>query len=165
MALLSGDIRKVNAIFLLVISPIIVRIWYEAVVWRLERGPQMLGFEVMHGAAGGPFAVALAPLLLFSLLAGYVYLLWVIVVAALRLIFRRRQIFNVHFAAVGALCYIAFAYMADYLQADGLTHAGLLRGAFLLTMIVLAMAWLIYSGFRKIRGTAMAPSNTRWRGP
>ena len=63
MAFLSGDVRKANAIFLLVLAPILVRLWYEAVVWRLEQGPQMLGFQVMHLAAGGDFAVVLAPLL------------------------------------------------------------------------------------------------------
>lgn len=165
MAVLSGDIRKANAIFLLVLTPIVVRIWYEAVVRRLERGPQMLGFEVVHGAAGGALAVILAPLLLFSLLAAYIYLLWVIVVLALRLIPRQRQFINAHFAAVGALCFIAFGYITDHLQGDSLSHTGLLRGAFVLTVIVLIMAWLVYSGFRKSPRAATAPPHRHWRGP
>jgi hypothetical protein len=61
----------------------------------------MLGFEVMHGAAGGAVAAVLAPLLLLSLLAGYMYLLWVLVIVALRLVSRQRQLINVHFAAGG----------------------------------------------------------------
>jgi hypothetical protein len=53
MAFISGDVRKTNGVFLLILSPVMVRLWYEAVVWRIQSGPQMLGFQVLHLAAGG----------------------------------------------------------------------------------------------------------------
>jgi hypothetical protein len=56
---------------------------------------------------------------------------------------------NVHFPVAGALCYIGFAYVADYLQTENLPRELILGGAFLLTLVVLVTAWLIYSGFRR----------------
>jgi hypothetical protein len=52
MSFWSVNLNRVNAIFLLLVTPIVVRFWVEAVVWRLERGRQMLGFSLIHGGAG-----------------------------------------------------------------------------------------------------------------
>jgi hypothetical protein len=150
MAFLSGDVRKENAVFLLVLAPIVLRLWYEAVVWRLEQGPQMLGFQVLHLAAGGAFAPVLAPIFLISFLAVYAYLLWVIVVVILRFVPKvRRGLSNVHLAVAGALSYLAFGYIAGFLQREDLPREALLAGSFLLTLLVLVAAWLVYSGFRR----------------
>jgi hypothetical protein len=149
MAILSGDIRKTNAVFLMVLAPIIVRIWYEAVVWRLDQGPQMLGFQVLHLAAGGEFAPVLAPLLLCSFLAVYVYLFWVIVVVVLRFIPRaRRGLSNVHLAGAGALLYVVFGLVADFLQSKDLSRLVLVGAAVLLSAVVFVFGWLIYIGFK-----------------
>jgi predicted secreted protein len=155
MTFFSGDIRKANAVFLLVLAPIILRLWYEAVVWRLEQGPQMLGFQVLHLSAGGAYAPVLAPVFLFSFLAIYLYLLWVLVLVVMQFIKRAHPgPSNVRLAVVGALSFIAFAYAADYLQTDNLSRELIWGGAFLLTLIVVVDAWLIYSGLIKtIHGT------------
>jgi hypothetical protein len=149
MAFLSGDVRKTNAVFLLMLLPIIVRLWYEAVVWRLEQGPQMLGFQVLHLAAGGAFALVVAPILLISYFVVYVYLLWVLAVVILRFVPRgRRGLANVHQAITGALAYIAFGCVANFLQNGNLSREEIIGGALLLTLPVSIAAWLIYSGIR-----------------
>lgn len=150
MALLSGDARRVNATFLLVLAAIILRLWYEAVIWRIEQGPQMLGFQVMHFAAGGDFRTVLAPLLFFSFLAVYAYFLWAIWLGMSWLIPRKRKnLSNAHTAVIGVSCYVGYGATANTLQAEGLSQGVLLSGAALLTVFVFIFGWLIYFGFRK----------------
>jgi len=152
MTLISGDVRKANAVFLLVLTPIVLRLWYEAVVWRLEQGPQMLGFQVMHLAAGGPYAPVLAPVLLVSFFAIHIYFLWVLALVVLRFIPRaRRGLTNVRLAVAGVFSYLAFAYVADFLQADDLSQVFVLGGALVLTLVVFVFAGLIYYGLRRVR--------------
>jgi hypothetical protein len=149
MALLSGDVRRANAVFLLVLAPLIVRIWYEAVVWRLQRGPQMLGFEVLHGVAGG---LVLGPLFLITLLVGYAYILWAFLLFVLQFIpAAARHFANMRLPVIGAFSYWVFFYVADLLQASDLSRTQVLLGAAVLMLIALAFVWLIYIGFRKAK--------------
>jgi hypothetical protein len=149
MAFISGDVRKSNAAFLLTVVPILVRLWYEAVVWRLEQGPQMLGFQVIHMAAGGSLAPVLGPLLLISFFALYVYLFWVAVLVLRRLIPGvRGKLFGVRLVGGCAILLVAFMAIADYLQQDELSKFSLLGGAFLLTACLFAAVALSYTGYR-----------------
>jgi hypothetical protein len=67
-----------NGALLLLTLPFLLRLWVEAVVWRIDRGPQMLGFSLVHGGAG----VLTVPLVI-SWLVTHVYLLFAVIVAVL----------------------------------------------------------------------------------
>jgi hypothetical protein len=138
----SKDLTRVNAIFLLVLAPIVVRFWVEAVVWRLERGPQMLGFSLAHGGAGW----MTLPLILSFLSIG-IYAAWVVIVIVLWAIpLSRGKIAKAHRVLLGGVSLFAFLEVADFLQAD-ISTAMVLLGAAAMSTSVCAMGWLIYSGF------------------
>ena len=133
---------RVNAILLLLVAPIVVRFWVEAVVWRLERGPQMLGFSLAHGGAGW----MTLPLIL-SFLAIWIYAVWVVIAVVLWAIPRSRpRIAKPHRVVLGGVSLIAFFGIADFLQAD-MSIAIVLLGAAAMSAFVGAIGWLIYAGF------------------
>ncbi len=150
MAFLTGDIRRANAIFLSMLAPITIRIWYEAVIWRMEQGPQMLGFQVMHLAAGGPYATIVAPVLLFSLMAWYVYAGWIVLIAVLGIVRQESQKpRNLRHAFFGGVLYIAFMLQADALQSQDFSEVGLWMGVTGLSCLGIALLSLGIVGFTK----------------
>ena len=139
----SKNLTRVNAILLLLLAPIVVRFWVEGVWWRLERGPQMLGFSLAHGGAGW----MTLPLLL-SFLTIWIYAVWVVFVMVLWAIPpSRRKIAKPHRVALGGVSLFAFLAIADFLQAD-LNPVLVLTGAAAMTALAGAMGWLIYAGFQ-----------------
>jgi hypothetical protein len=138
----SKDLTRINAILLLLLAPIVVRFWVEAVVWRLERGPQMLGFSLAHGGAGW----MTLPLLLSFLTIG-IYAVWVGIVIVLWAIpLSRGRIARAHRVLLGGVSLFAFLTISELLQAD-ISTAIVLMGAAAMSMSVCAMGWLIYAGF------------------
>ena len=138
----SKNLTRVNAILLLLLAPIVVRFWVEAVVWRLERGPQMLGFSLAHGGAGW----MTLPLIL-SFLTIWIYAVWVVIVIVLwALPPSRGKIGKPHRVVLGGVSLFAFFAIADFAQAD-LGTAILGTAAAAMTALVCAMGWLIYAGF------------------
>jgi hypothetical protein len=144
MSLLSGNLGRVNAIFLLLVTPIVVRFWIEAVVWRLERGRQMLGFSLIHGGAGW----MTVPLLL-SFAVIWIYALWVIVVIVLWAFpGPRRKMANPQRAVLGGVSVFLFFEIADFLQRE-ISMGVVLIGAAAMTALACVIGWLIYAGFRR----------------
>ena len=138
----SESLTRVNAILLLLLAPIVVRFWVEAVIWRLARGPQMLGFSLAHGGAGW----MTLPLILSFLTIG-IYAVWVVIVIVLWAIPRSRARFaKPHHAVLGGVSLFAFLEIADFLQAD-MSTAMVLLGAAAMSTFACAMGWLIYAGF------------------
>ena len=147
MSLLSGDLGRVNAIFLLLVTPIVVRFWVEAVVWRLQRGPQMLGFSMIHGGAGW----MTIPLIL-SFTATFVYQLWVVVVIVLWAFpGSRRKMTKPQRVVLGGASLFVFFEIADFLQREMSTGL-VLMGAAGMTALACVMGWLMYAGFRSAKG-------------
>ena len=138
---LPKDLTRTNAILLLLLAPIVVRFWVEAVVWRLERGPQMLGFSLAHGGAGW----MTLPLLLSFLTIG-IYAVWVVIVFVLWAIpLSRGRIARAHRVLLGGVSLFAFLAISDFLQAD-ISTAIVLLGAAAMGTSACAMGWLIYIG-------------------
>ena len=138
----SKSLTRVNAILLLLLAPIVVRFWVEAVIWRLERGPQMLGFSLAHGGAGW----MTLPLIL-SFLTIWIYGVWVVIVIVLWAIPPSRgKIPKPHRVVLGGVSLFAFLAIADFLQAD-MSTALVLLGAAAMSAFVCAIGWLIYAGF------------------
>jgi hypothetical protein len=138
----SKSLTRVNAILLLLLAPIIVRFWVEAVIWRLERGPQMLGFSLAHGGAGW----MTLPLILSFLTMG-IYAVWVAIVIVLWAApSSRGKIAKPHRVVLGGVSLFAFMAIADFLQADMSTTI-VLMGAAAMSTCVCAIGWLIYAGF------------------
>ena len=136
----SKNLTRVNAILLLLVAPIVARFWVEAVVWRLERGPQMLGFSLAHGGAGW----MTLPLIL-SFLAIWIYAAWVVVAMVLWAIPRsRRRIAKPQRVVLGGVSLYAFLEIADFLQAD-MSTAIVLLGAAAMSAFACAIGWLIYA--------------------
>jgi hypothetical protein len=144
MRFLTGDLRSTNAYFLLVVAPMMPRIWYEAVVWRLQHGPEMLGFQLMH--RGGLLAAVVS----ISLFATSIYIYWCILVSILHLISKsRREIYRIQYCCIGAICVVLFAYIADSLQQSQLTHEAIYAGAGAMAALALVIGWLVFAGFRR----------------
>lgn len=138
----SKSLTRVNAILLLLLAPIVVRFWVEAVIWRLERGPQMLGFSLAHGGAGW----MTLPLIL-SFLTIWIYAVWVVIVIVLWAIPQSRgKIAKPHRVVLGGVSLFAFLAIADFLQAD-MSTAIVLLGAAAMSTLACAIGWLIYAGF------------------
>jgi hypothetical protein len=138
----SKSLTRVNAILLLLLAPIIVRFWVEAVIWRLERGPQMLGFSLAHGGAGW----MTLPLILSFLTMG-IYAVWVVIVIVLWAVpASRGKIAKPHRVVLGGVSLFAFMSIADFLQADMSTTI-VLMGAAAMSTCACAIGWLIYAGF------------------
>ena len=138
----SKSLTRVNTILLLLLVPIVLRFWVEAVVWRLERGPQMLGFSLAHGGAGW----MTLPLIL-SFLTIWIYAVWVVIVIVLWAIPRSRgKIAKPHRVVLGGVCLFAFFSIADFLQAD-MSTAIVLMGAAAMSTLACAIGWLIYADF------------------
>jgi hypothetical protein len=138
----SKSLTRVNAILLLLLAPIVVRFWVEAVIWRLERGPQLLGFSLAHGGAGW----MTLPLIL-SFLTIWIYAVWVVIVIVLWAIPQSRgKIAKPHRVVLGGVSLFAFLAIADFLQAD-MSTAVVLMGAAAMSTLAWAIGWLIYAGF------------------
>ena len=138
----SRSLTRINAILLLLLTPIVLRFWVEAVIWRLERGPQMLGFSLAHGGAGW----MTLPLILSFLTIG-IYAVWVVIVIVLWAIpASRGKIAKPHRVVLGGVSVFAFLAIADFLQADMSTTI-VLMGAAAMSACVCAIGWLIYAGF------------------
>ena len=138
----SKHLTRVNAILLLLLAPIVVRFWIEAVLWRLARGPQLLGFSLAHGGAGW----MTLPLIL-SFLTIWIYAVWVVIVVLLWAIPQSRgKIAKPHRVVLGGVSLFAFLTIADFLQGD-VSIAILWVGAAAMSALVCAMGWLIYAGF------------------
>ena len=138
----SESLTRVNAILLLLLAPIVVRFWVEAVIWRLARGPQMLGFSLAHGGAGW----MTLPLILSFFTIG-IYAAWVVIVIVLWAIPPfRGKIAKPHRVVLGGVSLFAFLAIADFLQAD-MSTAIVLMGAAALSTFVCAIGWLIYADF------------------
>ena len=130
-----GRVATANAAFLLLALPFFLRLWVEAVAWRLERGPQMLGFSLAHGGAG-----ALTVPLLISLLATFAYWLFVAVVGVLWLFpaVRARMVGTV-LVLLGGIGTFGFQALATYMQNDlptGVLYAGAVALSALLVFLV-----------------------------
>ena len=130
-----GRVATANAAFLVLALPFLLRMWVEAVAWRLERGPQMLGFSLAHGGAG-----ALTVPLLISLLATLVYWSFVAVVGALWLFpaVRARMVGTV-LVLLGGIGTFGFQALATYMQNDlptGVLYAGAVALSALLVFLV-----------------------------
>lgn len=136
MNLLRGNLTQTNGLFLLCIAPLLVRIWIEAVVWRLNEGPQMLGFQVIHLAAGS-WTVPL----FVSLLILWLYQLWaaVIVVAALVPAWRRITA-GKRFVVLGAGSVLVFFCVADFIQTE-LPTTAVYVGATAMAGLLLLLVW------------------------
>ena len=146
MSLLYGNLGRINAIFLFLVTPILVRFWIEAVVWRLERGRQMLGFSLIHGGAGW----MTVPLLL-SFAVIWIYVLWVILVIVVWAFpASRRKMANPQWAVLGGASVFLFFEIADFLQRD-ISTGVVLTGASAMTALACVIGWLIYAGFRSER--------------
>jgi hypothetical protein len=142
----SESLTRVNAIFLLLLAPIVVRFWVEAVIWRLARGPQMLGFSLAHAGAGW----MTLPLILSFLTIG-IYAVWVVIVTVLWAIPRSRGKFaKAHRVVLGGVSLFAFLGIAESLQAP-MSTALVLLGAAAMSTFVGAIGWLIYAGFSPTR--------------
>ena len=137
----SKSLTRVNAILLLLLAPIVVRFWVEAVIWRLERGPQLLGFSLAHGGAGW----MTLPLIL-SFLTIWIYAVWVVIVTVLWAMPQSRgKIAKPHRVVLGGVSLVAFLAIADFLQAD-MSTAIVLMGAAAMSTLACAIGWLIYAG-------------------
>lgn len=141
----SKNLARVNQILLILLAPIVLRFWVEAVVWRLERGPQMLGFSLAHGGAGW----MTLPLLL-SFLTIWIYGAWVVIVIVLwAMPLSRGKIAKPHRVVLGGVSLLAFLEIADFLQAD-MSMAIVLIGAAAMTALVCAMGWLLRLELRSV---------------
>jgi hypothetical protein len=142
-----GSVARTNAGLLLLTLPFLARLWVEAVAWRLERGPQMIGFSLAHGGAGA-FTVPV----LISLLATLVYGLFVAVVALLWLIPpMRARMDGTVFVLLGGIGTFGFQALAALMQNDlpvSLLYAG---AAALSALFVLLVAVMVASFRRKAR--------------
>jgi hypothetical protein len=141
-----GSVAKTNAGLLLLTLPFLLRLWVEAVAWRLERGPQMIGFSLVHGGAG----VLTVPLLM-SLLAQLVYWLFVAVVAVLWLVPPvRARMDGTGLALLGGIGTFGFQALATFMQNDlptGVLYAG---AAALSALLVFLVAVIVASLRRKV---------------
>ena len=149
MGLISGNLRTTNAIWLALVMPILLRLWVEAVLWRLQRGPQMLFFSLAHGGAG-----LLTPVLLLSYLALWIYWLWVAIVTLRWLIpSQRHNVKGILSALTGAITLFAFFELGQRLQSP-LDPLPLYAGAAIMTGLGVVPLALVVS--------AVFPSNIRF---
>jgi len=137
MNLFRGDLRRTNAVFVLCAVPLLVRVWIEAVGWRLSRGPQMVGFSLMHGGAGYWTIPLIA-----SLLAIQIYMLWAAAVA-IRSIHPvwRSEASGKRLIALGLASIWLYLYVGDSMQVE-LPPALLYLGALGMTVLLLGLVWL-----------------------
>ena len=135
---------KVNAVFLLLVLPFFLRLWIEAVVWRIERGPQMLGFSLIHGGAG----TFTAPIVL-SYLSMFLYWMFVAAVALMWLFPSvRKQMAGTKLIIFGGTSTFAFVVVAEYMQTE-LPVAVLYLGALALSALACLFLWLSFLSFRE----------------
>lgn len=142
MRKVSATSRRANAILLLLVLPILLRFWVEAVIWRLQRGPQMLGFSLAHGGAGW-----LTVPLILSFLAIWMYALWVVLVIVLWAIpASRPTVAKPQQAVLGGASLFGFLQIAGVLQRE-MSIGWLLAGAAGMTALACVIGWLIHAGF------------------
>ncbi len=139
-----GKVTTANAALLLLALPFLLRLWVEAVAWRLERGPQMLGFSLAHGGAG-----ALTVPLLISLLANFVYWLFVAVVGVLWLFPTvRARLAGTALVLLGGTGTFGFQALATYMQND-LPTGVLYTGAVALSVLFVFLLAVTVVSFRR----------------
>lgn len=141
---------KANAVFLFLSLPFFLRIWVEAVLWRFDTGPQMLGFSFMHGGAG-LFTIPIA----FSLIATSAYWLFVVVVALLWLIPpARKEMTGTKLVILGGAATLASSVLASLLQLP-LSQPTLYLGAALLSALMGASVWLAILSLKQAKRVAV----------
>jgi hypothetical protein len=129
---------------LLLALPFLLRLWVEAVAWRLERGPQLLGFSLAHGGAG----VLTVPLLI-SLLAHFVYWVFVAVVGVLWLLPALRvRMAGTVLVLLGGIGTFGFQVLATYMQND-LSSSVLYAGAVGLSALLVFLVAVTIVSFRR----------------
>ena len=139
-----GSVARTNAGFLLLTLPFLVRLWVEAVAWRLERGPQMIGFSLAHGGVG----VFTVPLLL-SLFASLMYWLFVAVVAVLWFVPSvRARMDGALLVVLGGVGTFGFQALATFMQNE-LPIAVLYAGAVALSALFVFLVAVTVSSFRR----------------
>jgi hypothetical protein len=139
-----GSVAKTNAGLLLLTLPFLLRLWVEAVAWRLERGPQMIGFSLAHGGAG----VLTVPLLI-SLLANLVYWLFVVIVVVLWLVPPvRARMDGVGLALLGGIGTFGFQALATLMQND-LPTVVLYAGAVAMSVLLVSLVAVIVASLRR----------------
>jgi len=137
MSTKTYNLKRINAIFIMFLAPIIIRIWWEAVVWRLTQGPQMLGFSMVHGGAGW-----LSPILIISWISTYVYILYAIVISFLSVVKGiNDRLLGKRYILIGALCVVVFAVVTDKLQSQ-LSKPILYGGIAIVSGFALLLLWL-----------------------
>ena len=145
----SGLVAKVNAAFLILILPFFIRMWIEAVVWRIQRGPQMLGFSLIHAGAGIftiPIMAGFLALFLYWIFVGVVVVLWLIPAV-------RRKMAGTLWVVLGGAATWAFDTVADYLQRE-LPFAVICLGALVLSALLGSFVLLAVLSLRKPRNVA-----------
>jgi hypothetical protein len=141
-----GRVTTANAALLLLALPFLLRVWVEAVAWRLERGPQMLAFSLAHGGAG----VLTVPLLI-SLLANFVYWLFVAVVGVLSLFPNVRvRMAGTVLVLLGGIGTFVFQALATYMQNDLPTGVLYTAAVALSVLLVFLVALTVVSFGRKV---------------
>ncbi len=146
MSLLLRNLSRINAILLVLVTPIMVRFWIEGVVWRLERGRQMLGFSLMHAGAGWmtlPLILSFLAIFLYGLWVAAILLLWAIPAS-------RARMARPHHALLGGASVFFFFEIAEFLQRD-ISNGFVLIGAVGMVALAGVVTWLIYAGVRPAR--------------
>lgn len=139
-----GSVVTTNGGLLLLTLPFLARLWVEAVAWRLERGPQMIGFSLAHGGAG----VFTVPLVI-SLLATLVYWLFVVVVALLWLVPpARARMEGIVLVLLGGIGTFGFQALAALMQND-LPSSVLYAGAVVLSATFVLLVAVTVASFRR----------------
>jgi hypothetical protein len=137
MNVLHGDLTRTNGLFLLCTTPLLVRIWIEAVVWRLYEGPQMLGFQVQHLAAGYWTVPLFASLLVY-----WLYQLWAVIVGLSALpSSRRASTSGKRFIALGFGATFLFFFVGDLMQSE-IPRTAIYAGAAVMIGLFLFVVWL-----------------------
>ena len=144
MVMPRSKLALINGLFLVVSAPMLVRLWVEAVLWRIERGPQMLAFSLMHGGAG-----ALTVPLVVSLVTLYVYGLFALVIAVAWLIPSvRARITGIGSVLLGVVGASAFQALAILLQRE-LPTSLLYVGAIVLSAVLVFLFVVAVNSFRE----------------
>lgn len=146
-----GKVAMVNGAFLLLTLPFLLRLWVEAVLWRIDRGPQMLGFSLMHGSAG----VLTVPLVI-SWLAIYAYWLFVVAVLMLWIVpALRGRMVGISLVLLGGVGTVGIQALAAYMQSD-LPIGALYTGGFLLSALVVFLVIVAIASLRLKTGARVA---------
>ena len=147
----SSLVAKANGAFLLLILPFYIRMWIEAVVWRIQRGPQMLGFSLIHAGAGIftiPIMVGFLGMFLYWLFVAAVVVLWLFPSV-------RRKMQGTLWVVLGGAATWAFNSLSEFLQRE-LPALVVYLGALVLTALLGSLVLLAILSLRKPRNLAEA---------